>query len=252
MTRRETAALTPAFVGLAAGLLVLWLAHHVAHLEGGAALAALLFLPLLVYALVSGRIRELTAPGGVGVKLAEAAEDPAPVVSADNVAVPIEDAFLTRARGAPIEWIREIDPTCSAVLKIDLGLGSDYCQRVEMLEILRLAREQLVKFRFVVFLHGDKRVLGFMRVESFERLLADEDEGEQLAQAINKGHAEKVVEAPGMLRPNILDDATSREALIEMNRLRLDSIVVVDHEGRFKGVVEREHVLSRMMLALVK
>ena len=36
-----------------------------------------------------------------------------------------------------------------------------------------------------------------------------------------------------------------------MEETGLDPLVVVDRKGRFEGIVERDRVLSRMMLALV-
>ena len=47
------------------------------------------------------------------------------------------------------------------------------------------------------------------------------------------------------------ENATNAEALATMEETGLDALVVVDRKGRFSGIVERDRVLSRMMLALV-
>jgi signal-transduction protein with cAMP-binding, CBS, and nucleotidyltransferase domain len=44
---------------------------------------------------------------------------------------------------------------------------------------------------------------------------------------------------------------TNAEALAKMEQTGVDALVVVDDKLKFRGIVEREQLLSRMILALV-
>jgi len=53
-----------------------------------------------------------------------------------------------------------------------------------------------------------------------------------------------------VVREKLSPNTTNGEALRKMVTSNLSVIVVVDENNRLKGVVEREQVLTRMMLAL--
>jgi hypothetical protein len=248
---RDAWAFGLAIVALGVGVAVMWFMHRIVRVEAGAAFAVLLLLPVLAYAIASGRIREFTA-GSYSVKFTEVANAPATIAS-EEVEVPIQDAPLVQAGGKVEDaevWLGQFDPGQPSVLRVDVGLGADVCKGEEMLKITGLVRRQLPKFRFVVFLAGD-RVLGFMPAQRFEQLLRD-PKGHEFVAAVNAGRAGEILRADGMLRPNCVDDVTTRQVLAELEKLDLDSLVVVDREGRFRGVIEREQVVCQMMLALVR
>jgi hypothetical protein len=252
LKRGEVLALGLAIVALGVGVGVLWFMHEIVGVEAGAAFAALLALPVLAYAIASGRIRELTA-GSLSVKFVEVANAPA-TIAAEDVEVPIQKAPLLKAGGKVEQtetWLGQFDPGQPSVLRVDVGLGANVCKGDEMLAITGLVRRQLPKFRFVVFLAED-RVLGFMPAQRFEQLLRHPRKGHEFVAAVNAGRAGEILRADGMLRPNCVDDVTTRQVLAELEELDLDSLVVVDRMGRFRGVVERDQVVCQMMLALVR
>lgn len=55
---------------------------------------------------------------------------------------------------------------------------------------------------------------------------------------------------PGMLTETVTTTSSNAEALEAMERANLDAVVVVDAAGRVPGVVERDRILARMVLAL--
>jgi predicted transcriptional regulator len=73
--------------------------------------------------------------------------------------------------------------------------------------------------------------------------------GQEFIRAINHGERDQIARYPGVITKAISSKSTNAEALREMEKSNLEALVVVD-DGRFKGVVEREQLLSRMMLAL--
>jgi hypothetical protein len=62
--KRELIALLSALIALAAAVGILFLIHLYADKRDSVALIALLALPLLVYVILSGRLLEVTGPGG--------------------------------------------------------------------------------------------------------------------------------------------------------------------------------------------
>ena len=60
----------------------------------------------------------------------------------------------------------------------------------------------------------------------------------------------EVLSFPGILQTTVNADATNVDALHAMQKLNLDAIVAVDAEHKPVGVVERDQLLTRMMLRL--
>lgn len=68
--------------------------------------------------------------------------------------------------------------------------------------------------------------------------------------SLKQADQQKLFEYPGILRDKVLPNVTNGEALRKMVESNLDLIVVVDENNRLKGVLEREQVLSKMVLTL--
>jgi predicted transcriptional regulator len=67
---------------------------------------------------------------------------------------------------------------------------------------------------------------------------------------IKDADKEKLLNYPGVIRDTIPPDSTNAQALRKMVASNVDIIAVVDEKDRLKGVIEREQVLSKMVLAL--
>jgi predicted transcriptional regulator len=80
--------------------------------------------------------------------------------------------------------------------------------------------------------------------------LDDKDRAKELFSVIKDGNHTKLLDYPGAVRDKIAPDFTNGEALSTMVKSNLDVIVVVDENNWLKGVVQRDQVLTRMVLAL--
>jgi len=67
---------------------------------------------------------------------------------------------------------------------------------------------------------------------------------------LNSGSARNLSLYPGIISDAITVAHTNAHALREMDRLNLEALVVVNAERRVAGIVERDQVLSKMLLAL--
>jgi predicted transcriptional regulator len=70
--------------------------------------------------------------------------------------------------------------------------------------------------------------------------------------AVNQGQIAQVLRYPGVVKRTISTKSTNAEALREMQEQNIEALVVIDDQQKLRGVVEREQVLGRMMLSLVR
>jgi CBS domain-containing protein len=64
-------------------------------------------------------------------------------------------------------------------------------------------------------------------------------------------NAAQVFRYPGMLKSVIPVGTTNSQALEAMSRYGLGALAVIDDDRRVKGVVEREQLMSKLILSLV-
>jgi uncharacterized alkaline shock family protein YloU/CBS domain-containing protein len=267
------------FVGL--GVAILWTITSWVNDKnttlGDVVLALLLVMPILIYALISGRLTELRGPGGVEAKFTGVATRPvAETASHDLVsfnqqqlAVGISEgdkahkAHLADTLAKRLEQrVRRFTEVQPIVMTITIGLGSEKPNNTEGSNniedsghraVLRKYVEQLARtrnFALVAFLDTKKDFVAYMPSRTIQNRLLDHGKREELFQVIEDDNREKLLEYPGVVRDKISPNTTNGEALRKMVTSNLDVIVVVDENNRLKGVVEREQVLARMVLTL--
>jgi hypothetical protein len=250
--RSELWALGVSGLFLVLGLLVVWLVKGIANVEpvGDAVFVSLLLMPALVYMIVSGRMKELRGPGGLGAKFIEtAAQSVSETASFGTVS--IEDMMVVAKGGLSLldENRRKLENVAGRTIAMTMVLGSQRYELGAVREHIKVFA-QFPNFRFVVFLDENDRVKAYMRPEAVRDLLDLKGWGDEFLEAVNEGRFQELGRYPGFIQRPISSEWTNAEALQEMMREDLDALVVVDGDGRLKGVAEREKVLGRMMLAL--
>ncbi len=83
------------------------------------------------------------------------------------------------------------------------------------------------------------------------RILTGE-EGERFINIINGGKLLELLDFPGVLTLSINYQATYMDALKAMSDHNLETILVTGKDNAVIGVVEREQVLSKLVLAMAK
>lgn len=76
LDKQEIRAIVSFILFLALGFFVLWIAKSVMKIEGDVVFVALLFVPLLVYVILSRKLEELKGPGGLEAKFAKTVVNP--------------------------------------------------------------------------------------------------------------------------------------------------------------------------------
>lgn len=228
---------------LAAGICAVWFVHNVLKVEGDAILVAFLVVPLALYLTLSGRVSEIAA-GSLSVKLNEVSREPVGQAATEYVMADLGP------RSDPNQPIMKTDPNRAQVVTLTHG-GAQY-ERDEVLGRLRnLAAMSPVPF--LIVLDDHERVLAYMTYRSALDVLEREERGDLFIELVNAGDPD-IFDGGGfsaVKTDTLPHTATNAEALSTMEKTGLDALVVVDRKGRFEGIVERDRVLSRMMLALV-
>ena len=247
---KEISGLIISIIFLLLGFLVIWAMKSMLITTGDAVLIFLLLAPILVYVIFTGRLSELKGPGGLELKLQTMASQPADEMASQRVEL-VEEDMVSVLKGSTQELDRLerlLDPTKRIVLKLVLG-GMQY-NRGDATEYLqRFLRYH--NFNHVAFLDKKHRFVAFIPPWAMLRILTGE-EGERFIDIINGGKLLELLDFPGVLTLSINNRATYMDALKAMSDYNLETILVTGQDGQVIGVVDREQVLSKLLLAMAK
>ena len=107
-------------------------------------------------------------------------------------------------------------------------------------------------FKFISIVDNEKRVVAFIHKEKLVSILENQNLGNEFIRAINDGDISGLKIFPGLITNKINDEIRNIDALKEMDKYNTDELIVIDKDGKLKGVVEREDILSKLMIALAK
>jgi CBS domain-containing protein len=246
----ERVAISIAVGALVLGFIVVWLARTLIQSIDGSVLIALILLPLLVYLSASGKLAEFKAPGGIEAKFARAAaESVSPAsetVAYDNPQVVAKEGV----RSLIERKAKEIDESKPIVMTMSIGGQPQYSANdvKQYMSVL----SQFRNFKFVLFLDRDEKFVAYMPSWALKQLLQVPDLAEEFLNAVNAGQMAQVLRYPGVVKKTISTKSTNAEALREMLEQNIEALVVIDEQRKLRGVVEREQVLSRIMLSMVR
>lgn len=220
-------------------------------IQDGPTIVALLVLPLLVYGIASGRFAEFTAPGGWGGKFREAAS-----AKVNPTQIPLDlsneqmEAIPKESRGALLKRVGGIRDGRPIVLTLRVASGGPYQSHAIAYALQTLG--EFRGFKFVVFLRPNDELVGYLPSwalrTAVERNLPEANE---LVEAVNSGNEITVQSYPGMITETVTSDSTNADALKLMESRNLEALVVVDAQSnKVLGVVERDRLLGKMLVAL--
>jgi hypothetical protein len=245
----EMAAIIVSLLFLIIGILMIWVVRKSMDMQGEAVFIALLLIPIVIYAVITGRIGSIKA-GGLEANFVD---EPVGTVF-DIVGTSIMDIQLVQKVG-PVsmktleEMQRQLREDQTIVMTI--GFGNQHYTRQDAYDYLK-ALSHFRNFKFVVFLDQASRFVAYMPSWAVTSLLNQPELGEEFIKVINEGRTSDLWRFPGVIRDTIRVQDTSAAALREMMQRNLEALVVIDENKQLKGVVVLTQVLSRMMLKLAR
>lgn len=223
-------------------------------MQGDAVLVTVLLVPAVIYLVVSGRLEELKGPGGLELRLVRIARET--VTPADQTIAPTVDtmAVVQKMGLSDLQQVlRNIDEAKPTVMRMTLGgapsSGVYLPYHPDALLAYLDALAQVRNFKLVVLVDEHGEFVACMAHWTLRGILNDRALGREFVGAINEDDRDRVLRYPGTITSAITSATTNAEALREMERYSLESLLVVD-DGTPKGVVERERILTNMLLTL--
>lgn len=231
-----------AVIFLAIGVGVAWFAKDEVGISGDAVLITVLLLPAVVYLAISGRLSEVSLPGGGGAKFRAAATTPVAInIEPTQGLVPV----VKRATGELSDLKASLPDDRPIVLTVTQGNHFSKEALLEYLDVLSVKRG----FKVVAILGSDTTAIGSMPAELFTTLLGSDTTAKDLVERLNDHDPQRIALIRGIVTTLVPVGTTASNALRTMTEERLDAALIVDSERRVVGVAERDQVLSEMLLA---
>jgi hypothetical protein len=220
-------------------------------METDTVLVALLLAPLVAYAALSLDISEIGF-AGFKAKFGKAASEKIDH-NFGKIGPSFQDLAEVGQRGVlALEEMLEnyhLSEAKPIVMILKAGVGG-YPRQETLGFIEKLSRYR--SFQFVVIVDRDDRVKGYMPSWAARRVLGNQNTGDDFLKIVNdmERHHE-LSHFPYIQTATLQVNDTNAKALREMTRQNLDAFIVVDEEEQLMGVVERDKVLSKMMMSIV-
>ncbi len=246
---KDIRAMIIAVIFLGLGFLVLWITKSIMDIKGDAVFISLLLIPILVYVIISGKLEELKGPGGLEAKFVKAANESISAAT-EKVELSIEEMQIVLKEGLTLLEKKRLELNEAQPIVMIMEIGKrGYYDRVAVLNYIDML-SQFRNFKFVVFLDRNNQFVSYMPSWAVKGLISKQYLGDEFISIINNGNKNELFQFPGVVRETIRTESTNAEALREMTKQNLEALVVIDGNNQLKGVVEREQVLSKMMLSL--
>jgi CBS-domain-containing membrane protein len=107
------------------------------------------------------------------------------------------------------------------------------------------------RFKLVAFLDETGHFVGCASASGFYSLIQNYQLAQEFLQIVQTGNTHGIFRYPGILKNVIKPDATNAEALAVMDQYALGALAVVGEDRLLKGIIEREQLISTLILSLV-
>ena len=161
----------------------------------------------------------------------------------------MEYVWKAGARELP-RRMRDLDESKPIILALALGREGYYNREVWAKYMQALS--QFRSFKFVVILDQENKFVAYMPDWAILQILRMEALGDEFVRIINTGNIQELQRYPGVVTSTISTKATNINALREMTTQNLEALVVIDEDRKLKGVVEREQILSKLLLSMAR
>lgn len=247
-TERNAIVISLLFLFLGFG--AVWAIKFIVNVDKDSVFVSILFMPALVYLIVSGKLKEFKGPGGLEAKFSETAKESVSTVS-EKIELSVQDTEIVKKDALYVLEQKRQDINESKPIIMTLTLGkSNYYKREAVLEYIETL-SQFRNFKFIVFLDKESHFAAYISSWTLKGLLKKVQLGDEFINVINNGMLPDLLSFPGIIKETISTQTTNSEALKTMTKQNSEVLVVVDEKGFLCGVVEREQILSKMLLSLV-
>lgn len=234
-------------------VLVFWVLTIIG-VEGNVAYGSILLLPILVYVILADKITSFKA-GNIEATFKEVANTKVSIGN-DTIEELSNPNFDVVNKGATsmvpsiVSTLKEKMDGNNRILILKMGTGGYYALGA----VTHYIKELFLfpKFKFIVLLDENEKVVAFISKEKLLPILENQNLGEEFIRIVNHEEPKELSIFPGIILNKIEESTRNIEALKEMDKNNLNELIVVDAKGKLKGVIQREDILSKLMIALAE
>jgi hypothetical protein len=198
--------------------------------------------------IVSGRVSEFKAPGGLEVKLVTMVNQPAEAMASENMQMLGEEVTVVREGE-----IGGTEPSSalnqSKVILLKIVMGHHYDLATLKKDVDWLLRYPM--FKIVIFVNTKHRFAAYSSSQAMSQILYGE-QANRLLGIIAQNNIDDLRDFPGMLRQTLSTRDTGKNALKVLIDQNLEAIPLIDEDEQVKTIVERDQIFSMLLLGLVK
>lgn len=251
--KSEFAAIVVGAVVLAMSVGVLLLLNRLLKQVDGATFIAVLLVPLIVYAVASGRLAEFSGPGGWGAKFRDEAKAGVQGVGlVENTTTlevqelqPVEKGGVSQLQ----EFTRNLRRDQPNALMLRVGRGG-YAPNAILQYLTQLSA--LGPSTHVVFIHyNDGQFVGSATASQVAALLANRQTEEEFMNELLLGGPEAFGDFDFLVRESLTPEDTNEKALQKFSETNAQALVVLSANGRTPiGIVDRNRLMTQLMVKL--
>lgn len=244
------------FVGLLIlGVALAYIVWRLMDMKESGWLVLLIALPnaifFMIYFISSGVINEL-GYGDYKLVFGKAASEP---VSGDfgSIAPSLDDMIQVGDQGVGLleEMLAQYSLSEEKPILMVIRLGEKYPREVTLGFIEKLSR--YTSFKFVGFVNQANKFIAYTPAWAIRQRLSNPIRGDEFLEVVqNQSRRNELFNYPNVLRETVKPNSTRIDALQVMDRLNLSTIPVVDSNGELNGIIERDKVISQMLIKMVE
>jgi hypothetical protein len=232
---------------LLAGLGVVWFAKAIAGVTSSAVLSVLVIIPALLYVILRGDLAELRGPGGWAATFR---------ITNASVTFAAQKFDITTAvqiiEKGTIDELNRLTSKFAGDQPVLMTVSMSEHYDIQAMGTYVQVLSTWPSFKLVAFLDESQCFIGCASPSGFYSIIRNPLLGYEFLRAVQNSNQSELFRYPGVLRNVISTGATNAEALEIMDQNGLEALAVVDEDRHVKGVVERDQLMSKLILSLVK
>ena len=215
----------------------------------GATFVAILLIPLIVYAVVSGRVAEFTGPGGWGAKFRSAATsevEPSGIIETTEALQQVRKGGLYELSLA----VEQLNPNLPIALTLRVGRSGFY-QPDAIIQHLKTLMA-VGPSTYVVFVANDTgQFVGSANASQVVAILEDESAGGEFMSELELGGVSAFEDVGFLVRDSLKPEDSNNQALQKFLDTNAQALVVVSDDGQKPiGIVDKSRLMTKLMFKL--
>jgi len=241
------------------GIILSLFYYYFLNIRGESIMISLIVLPFILYLVNTGKISQLKG-FGIDASFKDVAEKtPLESIGSQNISSYVEFVSSTEKKDIErrdsfsdefdnvVEKIKNMDPSKPFSLK--LKKNTNYYGKAALIQYLRIY-SLFNTFRYVVISDIYDRVKAYVNPSTLIQILIHPNYGNMFLEYLNNQRLDEIINIPGIMHEMIQKDTKISDVLNIMNKYNINSIVIVDENNHYIGIVDKNRIISSVLLTM--